>query len=318
MVHGFIKYFFVAVFWFEEKLMGEDMSLWKQLFHIVKVFGFRHAVSRIIDASRAKVNEYFRDRAHKRRVAALNERERIVVSCIGKFFELKANDFGIHRDLMADRIREPVATALMMQYVKPGYVLLDVGANIGYFSIILSDNCRFVYAVEPDKENYEALNRNVELNASKNILTFNLAFSDKSEFLYVNKSKKSNWHTTTKEECCKGVDRVEAISVDEFCEREGVKPDVIKMDIEGFERFVIFGAKKTLRSIRYLFFELHSSLLDLSETNKILDVIEESGLKVKNIIRYDRPGLWKEEDVGVVDRIRLGDYGVYEIIYARE
>lgn len=294
------------------------MSTLEQLIHIAKTFGLKYALTRIKDALKAKLNEHFRNRQHKKRLRSLNKKEKIIVSCVGKLFELKTSDFGLHRDLISDRIREPVATALMMQYAQPQHTLLDAGANIGYFSLLLSDKCKYVYAVEPDKDNYKALIRNIELNRSKNINVFNLAFSDNSEDLYLNKSDKSNWHTTSKQYSQQDSEKIKAISIDSFCSEKGIAPDIIKMDIEGFEKIVIPGAKKILNTVSYLFFELHSSLITIEETNHILDIIEDAGLELSHIIRYDRPGLWKEEDLDLIQNIRLGDYGVYEMIFSRQ
>jgi len=179
---------------------------------------------------------------------------------------------------------------------------------------LLADHCQKVYSIEPDIINLKALERNILLNKTKNIQTFNLALSDNSEPLYLNSSSKSNWHSTTKQ-ADRDSKKISALSVDEFCERENIQPTILKMDIEGFEKYVIPGAKKTLSKLKALFFELHSTHLTLEETNSILDVIEQSGLCLYKVIRYDRPGLWKEESLNIVDLVRKGDYGIYEMIY---
>lgn len=292
-------------------------SLIKQIYHITKTFGTKHALNRIASAIRAKINEYSRDRLHKKRLLTFDGKEKIIINCLGKLFELKTTDQGLHRDLIADRIREPVATSLMLHYAQPGYVLLDAGANIGYFSILLADRCKEVYAVEPDVENFNALNRNLKINNASNIKTFNFAFSNKSEILYLNRSDKSNWHTTSKSANSEDAIKIESITIDDFCDKQNIQPDIIKMDIEGFERYVIPGAKNILEGVSYLFFELHSTHMSIKEVNVLLDIIDESGLKIINIIRYDRPGLWIEEEHNQIDRIRKGDFGIYELIYCR-
>lgn len=293
------------------------MKLIHQLVHIYKTFGMAHAFMRVRQALRAKLNELARDIQHRNRVKSLENKESIVINCLGKDFELKTNDFGLYRDLISDRIREPVATSLMLKYTKPDFVVLDAGANIGYFSLLLADRCRELYAVEPDIDNFNALNENIQRNLIGNIKTFNLAFSDKRETLKLNRSTKANWHTTSKTPDGSGDCVVNAMEIDEFCKLHNFVPDIIKMDIEGFERFVIPGAKATLPSVKYLFFELHSSHMSINEVNVLLDIIEEAGLKIQNIIRYDRPGLWLEESTTVISNIKKGDFGIYELIYSR-
>lgn len=294
------------------------MKLSGQIVHIYKTFGLTHAAKRVGQALRAKLNELARDIQHRKRIRSLRGKGKIIINCLGNDFELNTNDFGLHRDLIADRIREPVATSLMLKYVKPHFVVLDAGANIGYFSLLLADKCLEVYAVEPDVDNFNALNSNIKRNGISNIKAFNLAFSDKRETLKLNKSTKANWHTTSKADTNDIDGTVNALRIDDFCESHGFSPDIIKMDIEGFERFVIPGAKNALSSVEYLFFELHSSHMNIEEVNALLDVIESSGLKIQDIIRYDRPGLWLEEPITVMDNIRKGDFGIYELIYSRE
>lgn len=293
------------------------MTTGQQLIHIFRTFGFSHVAKRVLQALRAKINETVRNIRHRRRVKTFDNRETVTVNCLGKDFELRTDDLGLYRDLIADRIREPVATSLMLKYTRPDFVVLDAGANIGYFSLLLADRCRQVYAVEPDTDNFAALNGNITLNNIQNIKTFNSAFSDKTETLVLNKSAKANWHTTSKSETSTDGISIKAVSIDDFCGAQNIKPDIIKMDIEGFERYVIPGAKNTLKSVSYLFFELHSTHMSIEDANLLLDVIESAGLKIQNVIRYDRPGLWIEEPLSIMGNVRKGDFGIYELIYSR-
>lgn len=294
------------------------MRLSGQVIHIYRTFGLAHAARRVFDALRAKLNEFSRNSQHKRRVRRLRGQDKLVINCLGKDFELRVDDFGLYRDLISDRIREPVATSLMLKYARPEFTVLDAGANIGYFSLLLADRCKAVYAVEPDMDNFNALVSNIRRNAVENIRTFNMAFSDKSELLRLNKSSRANWHTTSKIGDDDSSGTIHARTIDDFCQEHGFYPDIIKMDIEGFERFVIPGAASVLKYVKYLFFELHSTHMGIGEVNSLLDVIERSGLKITNIIRYDRPALWIEEPLEILWNIRKGDFGIYELIYSRE
>lgn len=291
------------------------MRLIKQVAHIAYIFGPLHAARRVAQALKANFDEWRRTRRHRRRVKSSTEKETIVC-CLGKLFSLNISDFGLHRDLISDRIREPVATSLMMRYASIDDVLLDAGANIGYFSLVLADRVRQVHAIEPDAENYKSLKKNISLNATKNISTYNIALSDSNEPLFLARSKKSNWHKTLKRKP-PGASEIEALTIDSFCALNDVTPTLMKMDIEGFEKYVFKGAQTTLSGLRYLFFELHSSFLSIEEVNDLLDHLDATPLKLKHIIRYDRPGLWKEEPLSLIDSVRRGDFGIYELIYAQ-
>ena len=48
-------------------------------------------------------------------------------------------------------------------------ILLDIGANIGFYSILLSDYFRKIYSFEPNKRNFRALKKNIENNNLNNI-----------------------------------------------------------------------------------------------------------------------------------------------------
>ena len=73
---------------------------------------------------------------------------------------------------------EPVETALFRSEIHPGDVVVDVGANVGYFTLIaaqlVGDSGR-VWAFEPDPDAFSILERNVELNGYKNVTLVNKA-----------------------------------------------------------------------------------------------------------------------------------------------
>lgn len=69
-------------------------------------------------------------------------------------------DRHVSRQLREQGVWEPYETALVMQLLKPGHVFVDVGANIGYFSLLAASrvgNAGSVYAFEPDPTNYALL-----------------------------------------------------------------------------------------------------------------------------------------------------------------
>ena len=68
---------------------------------------------------------------------------------------------------------EPSETAWFLRTVKPGDIIVDAGANVGYYTVIgsrLVGDRGKVYAFEPDPSNFELLRKNVELNGLKNVV----------------------------------------------------------------------------------------------------------------------------------------------------
>ena len=79
---------------------------------------------------------------------------------------------------------------LFKRMVKPNMVVVDVGAHIGYYTLIASrivGQGGKVFAFEPEPSNYNNLIQNVEMNKCKNVLTIEKAVSDNEDkaFLYV-------------------------------------------------------------------------------------------------------------------------------------
>ena len=62
-------------------------------------------------------------------------------------------------------------------------IFIDVGANIGFYSVLFSDKFSRVYSFEPNNRNFLVLNKNIEKNQLTNIETFNFGLGDKKEIL---------------------------------------------------------------------------------------------------------------------------------------
>lgn len=146
---------------------------------------------------------------------------------------------------------EPAVTRLLKKYLQPGSLFIDVGANVGYFSrmageIVGKDGK--VYAFEVDSNNFMCLCRNIK--GSSNILPFHFAISDKNAFLDLNISTHAACHSLVEtENNLKGeTSTVFSISLDHFWENYLEKQDVdlLKVDVEGAEIFVLSGMQKMI------------------------------------------------------------------------
>src|SRR5688572_27417451 len=73
---------------------------------------------------------------------------------------------------------EPHETELVKKIVKKDWMCLDVGANIGFYTILMSKLSDFVYAYEPEPTNYELLRENILLNNLKNVEFFDSAVGE--------------------------------------------------------------------------------------------------------------------------------------------
>ena len=106
----------------------------------------------------------------------------ILITCQENKMYLNTEDTGLSPSLLIRRIYEPYETELFKKLIKSGMVVVDIGANIGYYTLLaakLVGNNGRVYAFEPEPTNYRFLIKNIELNRYKNIKLIQKAVSDK-------------------------------------------------------------------------------------------------------------------------------------------
>lgn len=201
------------------------------------------------------------------------------------------NGKGIHRDLYLKSIREPVSTKIMNSWINKGDIILDAGANIGYYVILESKktgNKGGVYAIEPIKENFDLLKKNIELNRLKNVEAYNLAFSDRSGRININVSEEGNLNTPAKIGTAKRVDSVKSTTIDLFFKKKK-KPTIMRMDIEGFEHVVFKGCVNILDSLEKIFVELHFPLIEKKEMISLLKLLKNKGFEIyKAVLEWER------------------------------
>lgn len=138
--------------------------------------------------------------------------------------------------------------SLMHRFIKPNDVVLDIGANIGFYSEILSDivgNKGEVHCFEPDVTNFNYLKK--RCTTLSNVKINNKAVAEKTEVIKIYTSKKLNVdHRTYKPDDYDEEINIDAISIDEYL--NGKTVNFIKIDIQGFEMSAMKGMMNTLQS----------------------------------------------------------------------
>ena len=138
--------------------------------------------------------------------------------------------------------------ALLKQYIKKGDVVLDIGANIGFYTKILSDlvgETGKVYAFEPDETNFSHLKKNAgHLN---NVEFINKAVSDKTGVITLYQSDLLNVdHKTYETKDYTSKTEIESVAMDDMIPNH--KVDFIKIDIQGFEYFAFQGMQQIFKT----------------------------------------------------------------------
>jgi FkbM family methyltransferase len=145
---------------------------------------------------------------------------------------------------------EGEVTSTLSGLITNDTTLIDVGANIGYFTILFARRARTVYAFEPVPSVFDSLSRNISLNGLKNVRAFQRAVSKESGGLRIFESKISEGHDSAikRPEHDRSI-FVEAVSLDEVIE-PSARSIVMKVDTEGSEMDVVLGALGLIRSGR--------------------------------------------------------------------
>ncbi len=150
---------------------------------------------------------------------------------------------------------EPYLTKLMLGNVNEGDTVVDVGANIGYDTVLFGKKARKVYAFEPEKINFGILKKNIKENKLKNIKAFKLALGSKKEEKRLFESRE-NYGDNRLNPSRSPLDRGDLVDVAKLDDVVSEKVDLIKIDTQGWEPEVIAGAKNLIKKYHpKIFFE---------------------------------------------------------------
>lgn len=180
-------------------------------------------------------------------------------------------------------IREPSTVAVLKSIIKEKNKILEIGSCYGYFTIIMSQiigDKGKILSIEGTPNNYNILNRNLQLNDILNVETHNLFISSYgNEDVYFSHSAKNAYNATINK---KGVvsnkiksdfDIVKSIRLSNFLIKKNFFPDLIFMDIEGYEVNVFEDISNILfEHIKpTILFEIHHGYY---KNNKNLDYLK--------------------------------------------
>jgi len=145
---------------------------------------------------------------------------------------------------------EGYESKIVRSIVKEGMVAVDVGANIGYYTLQLAKlvgPSGKVYAFEPDDGNYSLLIKNIKANNYKNIVPIQKAVSDKTgkAKLFFCEEHRGD-HRIFDSGDGRKVIGIETVALDDFFSEKD-RIDMIKLDIQGSEYLAFSGMEKLVR-----------------------------------------------------------------------
>jgi FkbM family methyltransferase len=150
--------------------------------------------------------------------------------------------------LYAKGIYEPLETSIVEHLVTPGDVVLDIGAHIGYYTLLFSSlvgESGKVFAFEPDQANFRVLEKNVAINRLSNVTLVQNAVSNLNGIaqLYVSRSNSGDHQMYRSDSERPAVD-VASLQLDSYFDNEVHDISFIKMDIQGSEWAALRGMER--------------------------------------------------------------------------
>ena len=193
---------------------------------------------------------------------------------------------------------EPLESKFILKNLsfEKGDVIIDVGANIGWYSLLfhkMTQNLGVkIIAFEPDPTNFSLLQQNLEMNQAHYVTAFNKGLSDSGNPMTLHLYNKKNLgnhsfvaHQTgsIKERTSQNKGfisslEVQTMKLDECWKQAGLdndewRPKLMKIDVEGFELMVLRGAANLLKKFKWVILE-NDILLTKSAGYKIEDLYQ--------------------------------------------
>lgn len=206
-------------------------------------------------------------------------------STVGDFFTFNTGKFRLYffptqltYNIYVDKAYRVKDDFVIKKHLKKGGVAIDVGANIGSLTLLMSkivDSNGTVLSFEPSKTFFSYLVKNININKLKNVSVHNIALGAEKGELYLNEENEDD--TTFFVEQKKTSNKsfsTEIDTLDNFT-RNFLKIDFLKIDVEGFELDVLLGAGETLKKTDVLYVEFSPNNLSKYKTNpqRIIEII---------------------------------------------
>lgn len=231
-----------------------------------------------------------------KKILSLIRQKSVVVNGLTLYLDKKDS-----LNLTLNKNYEPAETAFLKATIKKGQHVVDVGANIGYYTTLLAslvgEEGR-VYAFEPDAENFELLKKNIAVNGFKNVVIENMAVSDavKNIFLYYSGDKGDQRIYDSRDG--RQSRTIRATSLDEYF-TNGQQIDFLKMDIQGAEGLALRGMAATIRRSRSIVLNIEFWPFGLEKSGfgslNFLDALVKTGLRFYDLNNKDLSDVNREK-----------------------
>lgn len=221
-------------------------------------------------------------------VLRLKPTGRFIVSRSGLNWSLSPEDY-VHRDLFWVGDKDHWEMYHLQRCLSPGATVFDVGANFGFYSLVLAKKLgpgSRVFSFDPNPATFRGFEENILLNAMTNVFAYQLGLSDTIGSAGISTMRSDNSGASF----LTNGDSVSTTTLDTFCrEHPEVKSiDAIKVDIEGYEERFLKGGLKSLERFKpFILMELSPVTLPRagSSVEKVVSLLRSLGYQPFEIHR---------------------------------
>lgn len=200
-------------------------------------------------------------------------------------------DSAVSQELILSGKWEEYETSIFKKNIKKGDVVLDIGAHIGYYTLIAAQavgNEGKVYSFEPDPKNFALLKKNIRENRYRNVVPINMAVADKkgSLRLFLNEENTGDHRIYSSLDRRKAI-KIRTVTLDDFFKDKDKRINMIKIDIQGSEVRAFKGGIKLIelnRKVKILTeFWPYGLRLSGSSAKEYADLLINNNFKLFNL-----------------------------------
>lgn len=159
------------------------------------------------------------------------------------------DDIGVSAYLHKNKLWEPFETLLFIKLINKKENFIDVGANIGYYSLLATKLLKsggMVYSFEPELKNIILFKENIKENKAHNVILFENACSNNDDSIYLSLSKNNLGDHRISKNKNSNSKKILPIVLDDVYKKFKFIPDLVKIDTQGYEFNVLSGSQSLL------------------------------------------------------------------------
>ena len=175
------------------------------------------------------------------------------------------------RSLWIDNTERNHVFEFIQDYLQKNDTLIDVGSNIGTISLgssLIVGSKGKIYSIEPHPKTFNFLKGNITLNHFTNIETFNVALGSSSGNIIFSDKKSDDQNDVVI--TGSGL-TVPMVRLDDLIDSTNIA--LLKIDVEGYEKFVLMGSARTFKFIECIIFELWTNVKYAHSIESIYDLL---------------------------------------------